>query len=86
LLLLFGVGSAAAAAAAAVVVLVVLLSFSLVGFSCTRFSWFCSPSVSLRVGFVFYSVVSFLPSFLYCLLLWDFVLGVRDLLLLWSFC
>jgi hypothetical protein len=22
--------------------------------------------------------VSFLPSFLYCLLLWDFVLGVRD--------
>lgn len=32
--------------------------------------------------FVFYSVVSFLPSFLYCLLLWDFVSGMRDLLLL----
>ncbi len=88
LLLLFGVGSAAAAAAHVVVVLVVFLSLSLVGFSCTRFSWFCSPSVSLRVGFVFCLFFLFccvLPSFLSCLLLWDFVLGVRDLLL-WSFC
>jgi hypothetical protein len=75
LLLLFGVGSAAAAAADVVVILVVFLSFSLVGFSCTRFSWFCSPSVSLSVGFVFYSVVSFLPFFLSCLLLWDFCFG-----------
>jgi hypothetical protein len=71
LLLLFGVGSAAAAPAHVVVILVVFLSFSLVGFSCTRFSWFCSPSVSLRVGFVFCFCFLFccvLPSFLSFLL------------------
>ncbi len=72
LLLLFGVGSAAAAALV-VVVLVVSLAFSLVGFSCTRFSWFCSPSVSLRVGFAFCFcflfccvLPSFLPFFIAC--------------------
>jgi hypothetical protein len=92
--LLFGVGSAAAAAAAAaahvvVVVLVVFLSLSLVGFlvlDSAGFAHHLSLCVlDLFFVFVFYSVVSSLPSFLFCLLLWDFVLGVRDLLL-WSLC